>query len=119
MMRRMQDGNGDENGLEPMAEDSPSPGDTNDHPLQALHASADTPQQHEQQAAPGNPPAATRPQLSVEIPARDCLPEHRIQVCLCDWPRISCFLLRQTYVLLPIYTHPRSGLSSSVDASPS
>lgn len=85
MMRRMQDGNGDENGPEPMSEDVSGPGKAGGPPSASPHVK-DPPTGAAPPQALANPIAGglgPRQPLSVDIPTRDSLPEHRIQVSLC------------------------------------
>lgn len=92
-MRRMQDGNGEENGPEPMSEDVSSPGEAGNAspapPPSKDPPTAATPMQAtvNNNAAAGSP--GPRQPLSVDIPARDCLPEHRIQVSTGCWHPVN------------------------------
>ncbi len=79
MMRRRQDGGEDEN-MDPMADY-----DMGSSPpaLPGSLAEANPPAARAQhQPQPAAAPAAPRQPLSVDIPTRDSLPEHRIQVQL-------------------------------------
>ena len=85
MMRRRQDGGEDEN-MEPVADYDmgTSPPALPGSLAQANPPAARNQHQAQHQLQPAAAPAAVAPRqpLSVDIPTRDSLPEHRIQVAL-------------------------------------
>lgn len=84
MMRRRQDGNGEDESMDPMSEYTNTPDmGTSPPALPATLAEANPPAaRNHNQPQPPAAPAPPRQPLSVDIPTRDSLPEHRIQVCL-------------------------------------
>lgn len=81
MMRRRQDGSGEDDSMDIMAEYTGSPPNVGTSPpsLPGSLAEANPPAARHQEEPPA-PLAAPRQPLSVDIPTRDLLPEHRIQV---------------------------------------
>lgn len=85
MMRRRQDGNGEDESMDPIGDfTNTSDMGTSPPALPATLAEANPPaaRNHHQQPPPPAAPAPPRQPLSVDIPTRDSLPEHRIQVWL-------------------------------------